>query len=128
ASTDYLGRIANNTNQVPIFHFLYPTLKNSSSENNNDWFTFATDDFYGLLDENEGLVTNSTYSGMDVAIGRMHVNTPQQASAMVAKVEQYLSKDIAGRWKNVYTALADDVDATWDAGLQTALNEMTDEL
>src|SRR5690554_8098063 len=58
----------------------------------------------------------------------MPVNTQQQARAMVDKVEQYLSKDNTGRWKNVYTALADDVDAVWDAGLQMALNEMADEL
>src|SRR5690554_6963663 len=63
--------------------------------------TFATDDFYGLLDENEGLFTNTTYSGVDVTIGRMPVNTQQQARAMVDKVEQYLSKDNTGRWKNV---------------------------
>ncbi|HLW62825.1 MAG TPA: type IX secretion system sortase PorU [Flavobacterium sp.] len=128
ASTDYLNRIANNTNQVPIFHYLYTPLQENSSGNHNDWATFATDDFYGLLDETEGLFTNSSYSGVDVAIGRMPVNTPQQARAMVDKVEQYLSKDNVGRWKNVYTALADDVDAVWDAGLQTALNEMADEL
>ena len=128
ASTDYLNRIANNTNQVPIFHYLYPNLQDTASQNNNDWSTFATDDFYGLLDENEGLFTNTTYSGVDVTIGRMPVNTQQQARAMVDKVEQYLSKDNTGRWKNVYTALADDVDAIWDAGLQMALNEMADEL
>ncbi len=128
ASTDYLNRIANNTNQVPIFHYLYPNLQDTASQNNNDWSTFATDDFYGLLDENEGLFTNTTYSGVDVTIGRMPVNTQQQARAMVDKVEQYLSKDNTGRWKNVYTALADDVDAVWDAGLQMALNEMADEL
>src|SRR5690606_21843938 len=84
ASTDYLNRITNNTNQVPIFHYLHPVLQDTASfsENHNDWSTFATDDFYGLLDENEGLFTNSSYSGIDVAIGRIPVNTPQQARAM----------------------------------------------
>lgn len=128
ASTDYLDRIPNNTNQVPIFHYLYNTLQENSSSNHNDWSTFATDDFYGLLDDNEGLFTYSTYVGVDVAIGRMPVNTPQQARAAVDKVAHYLSNNNVGRWKNIYTALADDVDATWDAGLQVSLNEMTDEL
>lgn len=128
ASTDYLDRIPNNTNQVPIYHYLYNQLQVSSSSNHNDWSTFATDDFFGMLDENEGLFNYSTYVGVDVAIGRMPVNTPQQARAAVDKIAHYLSNNNVGRWKNVYTALADDVDAVWDSGLQVSLNEMADEL
>lgn len=128
ASTDYLDRIPNNTNQVPIYHYLYNQLQVSSSSNHNDWSTFSTDDFFGMLDENEGLFSYSTYVGVDVAMGRMPVNTPQQARAAVDKIAHYLSNNNVGRWKNVYTALADDVDAEWDAGLQVSLNEMVDEL
>ncbi|HUH25445.1 MAG TPA: type IX secretion system sortase PorU, partial [Flavobacterium sp.] len=128
ASTDYLNRTSNNSNQVPIYHFLNPNLQSSLSENFNDWSTFATDDFYALLDEDEGQLTNSGYTGIDVAIGRMPVNTPEEANIMIDKIEVYLSKDNAGRWKNVYTALADDVDDSSDSGLQVALNTMADEL
>ena len=125
ASTDYFD---SNSNIVPIFHYLQNNLTGSSSNNFNDWGAFATDDFYVLLDEEEGELNSQDYRGIDVAIGRMPVKNLQEANAMVAKVEQYLSKDNAGRWKNVYTALADDVDAFSDEGLQLSLNQMVDEL
>ena len=128
ASIDYLNRVPNNSNQVPIFHLLSEKLLSNSAANFNDQSNFSTDDFYALLDEGEGIITNNNYSGLDVAVGRMPVNTSQQANAMVDKIEQYLSTDNAGRWKNVYTALADDVDASSDESLQIALDEMLDEL
>lgn len=125
ASTDYFH---SESNIVPIFHYLQNNLNGYSAGNFNDWSTFATDDFYVLLDETEGAFTNDTYRGIDVTIGRMPVNNIREANAMVNKVEQYLSSENKGRWKNVYTALADDVDATSDIGLQVALNDMVDEL
>ena len=128
ASTDYFDSASN---IVPIYHYLYSALA-SSSNNFNDWRTFATDDFYALLNEGEGgfedEISPYTYTGIDLAIGRMPVTSVQEANAMVSKVEQYLSNENAGRWKNVYTALADDVDAGSDVSLQLALNEMVDEL
>lgn len=128
ASTDYLNRIPNNSNQVPVYHYLYSNLQNSSSNNFNDWGAFATDDFYALLDEGEGIIFSPDYKGIDVAIGRIPVNTPQEANSILDKIEVYLSKENSGRWKNTYTALADDVDKDYDKNLQVALNEMADEL
>lgn len=125
ASTNYFDPASN---VVPIFHYLQNILFANSSQNFNDWSTFATDDFYVLLDEPNELLTSQDYGGIDVAIGRMPVTNVQEANAMISKVEQYLSKDNAGRWKNVYTALADDVDSGSDVGLQEALNQMADEL
>lgn len=126
ASTDYFDA---SSNIVPIFHYLQSNiLSTSQSSNFNDWTTFATDDFYALLDETEGILNNDTYQGIDVAVGRMPVNNLQEANAMVNKIEFYLSKDNTGRWKNVYTPLADDVDAGFDSPLQVALNDMADQL
>lgn len=125
ASTDYFDP---KSNIVPIFHYLQSNLNGYSAGNFNDWSTFATDDFFVLLDETEGALSNDTYRGIDVVVGRMPVNNLQEANAMVSKVEQYVSNKNVGRWKNVYTALADDVDATSDIGLQIALNDMVDEL
>ena len=76
----------------------------------------------------KALFPNQNYKGIDVSIGRMPVTNIQEANAMIGKIEQYLSKDNAGRWKNVYTALADDVDSGSDVGLQVAINDMADEL
>ena len=125
ASTNYFET---SSNLVPIFHYLQSNLSNLSSQNFNDWSTFATDDFYALLDETEGTFSSQDYRGIDISIGRMPVTSVQEANAMISKIEQYLSKDNAGRWKNVYTALADDVDSGSDVGLQEALNQMADEL
>ncbi len=127
ASTDYFDP---NSNKVPIFHYLKSEFDSvyPSSDNFNDWGTFATDDFYALLDEPENILTTQNYKGIDIAVGRMPVTTTQEANAMISKIEQYLSKDNAGRWKNVYTALADDVDNTGDKDLQVAMNDMADEL
>lgn len=135
ASTNYFD---SNSNLVPIYHYLQNNLNGVSASNFNDWNTFATDDFYALLDEpgnilagryeNNNYIPGWNYGGIDIAIGRMPVTNAQEANAMISKIEQYLSKDNAGRWKNVYTALADDVDSGSDVGLQVALNDMTDEL
>lgn len=125
ASTNYFDT---SSNLVPIFHYLNTDLSASSSQNFNDWSTFATDDFYALLDETEGAFSNQNYKGIDVSVGRMPVTNIQEANSMISKIEQYLSKDNAGRWKNVYTALADDVDSGSDVGLQVAINDMADEL
>lgn len=130
ASTDFLDRIKDNSNQVPIYHYLNSSLTHSvsTSSNLNDWGTFATDDFFALLDDKEGVLEFESYMGVDVAVGRIPVNTQQQANAMIDKIEQYLSNSNTGRWKNAYTALADDVDSANDPGLQVALNNMVDEL
>lgn len=125
ASTNYFDT---SSSFVPIFHYLYTDLSGSSSQNFNDWSTFATDDFYTLLDATEGVFSSQDYRGIDLSIGRMPVKNVQEANAMISKIEQYVGKDNAGRWKNVYTLLADDVDAGSDVGLQVAINEMADEL
>ncbi|MBA5791183.1 type IX secretion system sortase PorU [Flavobacterium sp. xlx-214] len=124
ASTDYKSA---NDYLVPIYHYLYNDLSTSSSSNFHTVYTFATDDFYALLDDKE-IIGSPDIIGLDVAIGRIPVNSQQQANAMVDKIEQYLSNDNSGRWKNVYTALADDVDSANDPVLQMALNDMVDEL
>lgn len=125
ASTNYFDT---SSSFVPIFHYLYTDLSGSSSQNFNDWSTFGTDDFYVLLDATEGVFSTQNYRGLDVSIGRMPVTNVQEANAMISKIEQYVGKDNAGRWKNVYTLLADDVDTGSDVGLQVAINEMADEL
>ncbi len=125
ASYDYLDRVENNNNIVPVFSSISLT---SKTANFSDWSSFITDDFYGLMDEEEGLITNQNYSGIDVAVGRMPFTTSTQAGVLVDKIIQYHSVDNAGRWKNSYVALADDVDALSDVSLQRTLEEMVETL
>jgi len=115
ASYDFQDRIANNTNIVPIYQAL-----NSFTE---DEISFATDDFYGMLDDNEGrldfgtfsndspLFTNPDLGGIDIAVGRMIVSTTEQAEEMVNKVIEYHDIKSYGSWRNNYVCIADDPSA-----------------
>lgn len=126
ASYDYLDRVENNTNIVPTFQ----SVQNSNTNvfNYSDWSCFMTDDFYALMDEDEGYITAQNYNGMDLAVGRLPVTSAIEASAVVNKIIQYHSVENAGRWKNQYIALADDVDSSSDISLQESLEIMASDL
>ena len=68
-SYDYKDRIASNNNVVPVY---------LASESFNLASSYVTDDFFAMLEENEG--TMSSNHSMDVATGRIPVSTQQQAS------------------------------------------------
>ena len=119
ASYDFKDRIQNNTNIVPIYHSL-----NSYSAGEN---SFCSDDFFGLMDENEGNVINY-FGGIDIAVGRMIVSSTSQADEMVNKVIEYHDLKSYGSWRNNYVAIADDSDRLSDAQLQQRQNQLTDEL
>ncbi len=67
------------------------------------------DDFFVSLDDNEGNMT-AEFSAPDVAIGRMPVNTIDEATVVVDKIERYVSKDedAMGHWRKLITFVADD--------------------
>jgi len=116
-SYDFKDRIPNNTDIVPIFHALNSYTEGESS--------FASDDFYGCMDTNEG--NPSTYfSNIDIATGRMIVSSTQQAEEMVNKVLEYHDLKSYGNWRNNYVCIADDTDKTFDISLQSVQNNLTD--
>lgn len=108
ASFDYKNRIPRNTNIVPTVHGI--NLSNTGEGNYSLTNTFVTDDFYGAMDDNEGLMTSASDYGLDIAVGRMLVTTVADAGQMINKVVEYLSEESYGRWRNEYVMLADDVD------------------
>ncbi|MBP6182312.1 type IX secretion system sortase PorU [Flavobacterium sp.] len=117
ASYDFKNRIVNNTNIVPIYHSLK---SNTSGE-----ASFASDDFYGLMDTNEGNVT-SYFGGIDIAVGRMLVNDTKQADEMVNKVIEYNDLKSYGSWRNNFVLICDDSDQSSDASLQNRQNNLAD--
>lgn len=131
ASYDYKNRIRNNNNIVPIFHGFYPT--NSLSPNNITNFSlfssFMSDDFFVLLDDNEGDMQGSN-DGLDVAVGRMLVSSTDQAAEMVNKVYEYHDEKSYGRWRNNLVYYADDPDISkpGDWELQKDLNELANQV
>lgn len=100
ASYDYKNILNNNTNFVPTYES-----KNSVEPVGS----YCSDDFFGLLDENEG--GDIGYSGLlDLGMGRLPVQTPAEAKAMVDKIIRYHSVDGLGDWRNVVTLVTDDED------------------
>lgn len=116
ASFDFKDRIANNTNFVPIYH---ATNSYSSGES-----SFASDDFFGLMDSGEGNV-EITNGGVDIAVGRMIVSSTKQAEEMVNKVIEYHNLKSFGNWRNNYVSISDDSDKTSDASLQDNQDNLT---
>lgn len=113
-SFDYKNRIPNNTNIVPIFHAL---------NSNNLLSSTMTDDFYAMMDDNEGLMLTSA-SKMDLAVGRMLVTDLKQAREMIDKVIDYHDIKSYGRWRNNFTLISDDVDESWEGVIQQELDNL----
>lgn len=112
-SYDYKDRLRNNTNLVPSW---YST--NSFGLSNS----FVSDDFYAMLDSNEGSMNNA--DRMDIAVGRILAEDVQRAKDMVDKIESYYKSESYGSWRNNIILISDDIDEAWERTLQ----ETTDNL
>lgn len=78
--------------------------KNSTVETK----AYASDDYFGFLDNNEG--ENDTQGRMDIGVGRLPVNTVAETQQMVDKLVAYIENSSFGKWKNQLIFLADDGD------------------
>ena len=116
-SYDYKNRISNNTNVVPSWHSVSSFSLSSS---------FVADDFYGMMDANEGTMENS--DKLDIAIGRILADTPQRAKELVDKIEGYYAFESYGSWRNNFMVIADDVDESWETILQSTSNDFGNEV
>lgn len=119
ASYDFKNRTPNNTNIVPIYHALNSNTTGESS--------FASDDFFGLMDAGEGNI-GSFFGGIDIAVGRMIHDSAQQADEMVNKVIEYHDVKSYGSWRNNYMMICDDSDKASDASLQNRQNVLADRI
>ena len=80
--------------------------------------SYTTDDYFGLLDDNEGLwpFARTGFHGprehlnerVDVGIGRLTVTTLQEAQAVLEKIRHYENPGSYGPWRKRYLFLADD--------------------
>lgn len=77
-------------------------------------YSYPTDDFYALLDPDEGHEGSLALEGdLDIAIGRFPVNTAEQAEAMVSKIIHYeTSPTTFGPWRSEIMFVADDGNGT----------------
>lgn len=113
-SYDNLNRLPGNTCFVPTFQ---------SEESLHPAYSFVTDDFFGMLDDSEGI---NGSGHLDLGVGRIPVATAAEATQMVDKIERYMSNntlvgDITvcasgsstrpmGDWRNHICIVADDED------------------
>lgn len=119
ASYDYKNRILPNTNFVPSYQ----------SENSIDPIgSLTSDDYYGLLDSNEGDWNSTSFQLMDIAIGRLPVKTVQEANNMVTKIINYKTNTTSfSNWRKTITFIADDEDGNIHMSQADILAEMVND-
>ena len=72
--------------------------------------SYGSDDYFGFLDDNEGLQVAS--DGIDLGIGRFPVSSVIQAENAVRKVLTYMDDNVYKEWKNRIIFTADNTDYT----------------
>ncbi|MEQ8470634.1 MAG: type IX secretion system sortase PorU [Marinoscillum sp.] len=114
-SYDYKLRAIKNTNLVPIYE---------SRESSHNIYSHSSDDYFSFFEENEGewyegkrKTNSSTYEipyvdhTCDIGIGRIPVNTLEEATNVVDKIIRYkTATQTLGKWKHQIAYLADDGD------------------
>lgn len=72
----------------------------------NEVSAYATDDYFGFLDDGEG---ETDYTAlMDIGVGRLPVYNLNEARDVVDKLIRYINNEQTGKWKNQLVFLADD--------------------
>lgn len=72
----------------------------------NEVSAYATDDYFGFLDDNEG--ENDNTGTMEIGVGRLPINNTTEAREVVDKLIRYMNNEQAGKWKSQLMYLADD--------------------
>ncbi|NRD24717.1 type IX secretion system sortase PorU [Winogradskyella litoriviva] len=112
-SFDYKDRVSNNTNLIPSWYTM-------NSFNLTD--SFVSDDFYAMMDENEGTLASG--DRMDIAVGRIIAEDVQRATEMVDKIKAYYQPEAYGSWRNNIVLISDDVDEEWEKRLEVATDAL----
>lgn len=102
ATYDYL----NHSPEVPYQNFI-PAFE--TEESLHPIFSFPSDDFYALLDKEEG---DNLIGALDIAVGRLPISTAEEAMDIVNKIIYYDTNPLTlGDWRNRIMMTADDEDA-----------------
>lgn len=103
-SYDYKDRVDQNTNFVPTYQ---------SRNSTHPIYSYSSDDYYGFLEDEEGMWEES-FAGdhtLDIGVGRLPVKSLQEAKAVVDKLLYYNTHaSTLGDWKNKVVFVADDGD------------------
>jgi hypothetical protein len=82
-------------------------------ENNNSTSilsSFASDDFYGILNDGDDINNYNAVKGLSLAVGRIPARTNAEADSSIAKLMYYQLHQNGGAWENKITWIADDGD------------------
>ena len=108
-SFDYKNILADEVNLMPTFE---------SAESLQTGTSFCSDDYYVLMDEEEG---EECKGFIDIPIGRIPFDNEIDIEGYLRKVERYYKSKAspAGSWKSKYTGAADDGSNTSDSPKNT---------
>lgn len=93
-----------NKKELSLNNKLLPSFQSLSSLSPVE--SFVTDDFYALLDDNEG----GTSGIMDLGVGRLPISNMDQAKIMVDKIINYSKPTNIDQWITNICFIADDED------------------
>lgn len=110
---DYKYRAANNTNLVPT----YQTVQSF-----DPLISHTSDDFFGLLDNNDDVNFVAPAGLLDIGIGRIPARNPAEATTMVNKIIHYHDTASMGGWRNQAVFIADDKDGNLHLSDAESLN------
>jgi hypothetical protein len=102
-----------NITQAPTVRNFLPTYQSRTS--NNPTTSYTSDDFYAMLDDSDGFWGEGTGGGdtysrnhMDVALGRLPIETIEEATGIVDKIINYVTNENNfGSWRNRVVLVAD---------------------
>jgi len=100
-SYDPKNRIQNNYSFIPTYQ---------SSQSLDPLSSFTSDDFFGMLDDQDDVNLGNALQTIDVAIGRIPARSVVEANRMVEKIISYHHPSRFGEWRNKLLFLADDKD------------------
>ena len=90
--------------------------------------SYTSDDYFGLLDDDEGDWDDGSVQVLDVGIGRIPARTAADAATVVNKIVRYEDPATFGDWRNVFTFVADDqFPNNWDTDLHVLNSDVTAE-
>jgi len=103
------GSFDNNTNSAANTNFILTYESSNSLDIVN---SYTSDDFYGLLDDDEGEIAFLLKGFVDIGIGRLPVKNTNEADMIVNKIINYASNPkTMGDWQNTICLVGDDEDS-----------------
>ena len=87
----------------------------------NEVKAYASDDYFGFLDDNEG--SSDVSATMDISVGRLPVRDAETAAGVANKIVTYIRNENPGKWRQQLLFSADDGDGNMHTEITDAAAE-----